>query len=44
MGEAKKAQDALQAFIDLSNVEIALAHKQHPNLWVVMDMLRVSPE
>ncbi len=44
MGEAKKASPALQALIDLSNVEIAPEQEQDPNLWVVMDMLRASPE
>ncbi len=44
MGEAKKASPALQALIDLSNVEIAPEQEQDPNLRVVMDMLRASPE
>ena len=43
-GEAKKASPALQALIDLSNVEIAPEQEQDPNLWVVMDMLHASPE
>ena len=43
-GEAKKASPALQALIDLSNVEIAPEQEQDPNLRVVMDMLRASPE
>ena len=42
-GEAKKASPALQALIDLSNVEITPEQEQDPNLWVVMDMLRASP-
>ncbi len=41
-GEAKKASPVLQALIDLSNVEIAPAQEQDPNLWVVMDMLRAT--
>ncbi len=44
MGEAKKASPALQALIDLSNVEIVPAQEQDPNLWVVKDMLCASPE
>ncbi len=44
IGEAKKASPALQALIDLSNVEIAPEQEQDPNLWVVMDMLRATPE
>ncbi len=44
MGEAKKASPALQACIDLSDVEIAPAQEQDPNIRVVMDMLRASPE
>ncbi len=32
MGEAKKASPALQALIDLSNVEIAPEQEQDPNL------------
>ncbi len=44
MIEAKKASPALQAFIDLSNVEIAPDQEQDPNLWVVMDVLCASPE
>ncbi len=40
MGEDKKASPALQALIDLSNVEIAPEKEQDPKLWVVMDMLR----
>ncbi len=42
--EAKKASPVLQALIDLSNVEIAPAQEQDPNLRVVMDMLHASPE
>ncbi len=44
MGEAKKASPAFQALIDLSNVEIAPEQEQDPNLPVLMDMLRASPE
>ncbi len=44
MGEAKKSSPALQAHIDLSNVEIDPEQEQDPNLQVVMDMLRASPE
>ncbi len=44
MGEAKKASPALQALIDLSNVELAPAQEEDPNLQVVIDMLRASPE
>ncbi len=44
MGEAKKASPALQALIDLSNVEIAPEQEQDPNLRVVMEMLRASLE
>ena len=43
-GEAKKANPALQTLIDLSNVEIGPEREQDPNLWVVMHMLRASPE
>ncbi len=43
-GETKKASAVLQALIDLSNVEIAPEQEQDPNLRVVMDMLRASPE
>ncbi len=43
-GEAKKAGPALQALIDLSNMEIALAQEQDLNLQVFMDMLRASSE
>ncbi len=42
--EAKKASPAPQALTDLSNVEIAPEQEQDPNLRVVMDMLRASPE
>ena len=42
--EAKKASPALQALIDLSNVEIAPEQEQDPKLRVVMDMLRASLE
>ncbi len=44
MGEAKKASPALQALIDLSNMEIAPEQEQDPNLRVVMDIIRASPE
>ena len=44
MGEAKNASPALQALIDLSNVEIAPEQEQDPNIQLVMDMLRASPE
>ena len=44
MGEAKKASPVLEALMDLSNVEIAPEQEQDPNLRVVMDMLRASPE
>ena len=30
--------------MDLSNVEITPAQEQDPNLQVIMDMLRASPE
>ncbi len=40
----KKASPALQAFIDLSNVEITHEQEQDPNLRPVMDMLRASLE
>ena len=43
-GEAKNASPALQALIDLSNVEIAPEQEQDPNLRVVMNMLPASPE
>ncbi len=43
-GENKKASPALQALIDLFNMEIAPAPEQDPNLRVVMDILRASPE
>ncbi len=42
--EAKKASPALQALIDHSNVEIAPAQEQDPNLRVMMDMLHASLE
>ncbi len=41
MGEVKKDSPALQALIDLSNVETAPEQEQDPTL---MDMLRASPE
>ncbi len=44
MGKAKKASPVLHALIDLSNVEISPEQEQDPNLRVVMDMLRASPE
>ena len=44
MGEAKKTSPALQALIDLSNVDIAPEQEQEPNQWVVMGMLRASKE
>ncbi len=44
MREARKASPALQALTDLSNVEIAPGQEKDPNLQVVMDMLRASPE
>ena len=44
MGEAKKASHALQALVDLSDVEIAPEQEQDSNLQVVMDILRASQE
>ncbi len=42
MGEAKEANPALQALIDLSNVDISPAQEQNLNLQADMDMLKAS--
>ncbi len=42
--ESKQASPALQALMDLSVVELAEEQEQDPNLRLVMDMIRNSPE
>ncbi len=42
--EPRPASPALQALIDLSDVELALEQEQDPNLRLIMDMIRDSPE
>ena len=42
--ESSPGSPALQALIDLSNVELAQEQEQDPNLRLIMDMIRDSPE
>ena len=42
--EPRPASPALQALIDLSDVELAREQEQDPNLRLIMDMIRNSPE
>ena len=42
--ESRPASPALQALIDLSDVELAQEQEQDPNLRLIMDMIRDSPE
>ncbi len=42
--ESKQASPALQALMDLSAVEFAKEQEQDPNLRLMMDMIRNSPE
>ncbi len=42
--EPRPASPALQALIDLSDVELAQEQEQDPNLRLIMDMIRNSPE
>ncbi len=42
--ESKQASPALQALMDLSVVELAEEQEQFPNLRLMMDMIRNSPE
>ncbi len=43
-GKSRPASPALQALIDLSNVELAREQEQDPNLRLIMDMIRDSLE